>query len=144
MSTKTRDVGAALKPVSPEAINVAAVLGAVIHTHRASRSLSQQELAARAGLHAMTLSKIERGAQQDVGVVTLSRIATALSTSGVEVRASELLAEAERWQRELKAEASRGELTGPRKNRHAAFGELSGPAMCAAIVRIAGRTGNAQ
>lgn len=68
----------------------------MILTERQARGLTQKDVALSAGLHTMTLSKIERGIQGDVGVETLCRLATVFSMAG-----SGLLATAERWQREL-------------------------------------------
>ena len=52
-------------------------LGARIRHLRTERHLSQEALAASAGINRVTLSKIERGVE-DVGVVRLHRLATVL------------------------------------------------------------------
>jgi transcriptional regulator with XRE-family HTH domain len=53
--------------------------GAAVRCARYEQSLSQEELAHRAGLDRSYMSSIERGAQNP-GLVTLSRIARALRT----------------------------------------------------------------
>lgn len=80
-------------------MNLSRVLGAVIYAERTSRSVSQSRLAEMAGLHPMSISKIERGVIADVGVETLQRLAGALNTS-----ASSMLARAEEWFEDVAAE----------------------------------------
>lgn len=57
-------------------------LGTRIRQLRTDRRLSQEDLAASAGINRVTLSKIERGVE-DVGVVRLHKIAAVLEV-GVE------------------------------------------------------------
>ena len=78
-------------------VRLAIVVGAVIHTERSARGLTQGELARLSGMHPMAVSKIERGVQKDVGIETLTRMAAALSSAGQSVQASGLLARAESW-----------------------------------------------
>jgi transcriptional regulator with XRE-family HTH domain len=65
-------------------------LGAAIRDFRARLRISQEELADRSGLHRTYLGGIERG-ERNPSYTNINRIAAAL-----EVRSSELLAEAER------------------------------------------------
>jgi transcriptional regulator with XRE-family HTH domain len=60
--------------------------GATVRQYRKQRRLTQRELAARIGLHYMSMSKIERG-QRNIGVLLLLRLAHAL-----DMPASSLLA----------------------------------------------------
>lgn len=64
-------------------------LGQVIRRHRTLAGFSQEELAARSGLHRTYISFLERGIKSPT-VEALSRLGDAL-----DVRASQLLAEAE-------------------------------------------------
>ncbi|MDN5853960.1 MAG: helix-turn-helix domain-containing protein [Actinomycetia bacterium] len=59
-------------------------LGSRIRQLRTDRHLSQEDLAAGAGINRVTLSKIERGVE-DVGVVRLYRIAQALEVRVVDL-----------------------------------------------------------
>jgi transcriptional regulator with XRE-family HTH domain len=65
-------------------------LGTVIKRRREDLSLSQEELAYRAGVHRTYVGGIERG-ERNITVLSLEKIAT-----GLEVAPSELLAEVER------------------------------------------------
>lgn len=96
--------------MNTHAFRLSVVLGALIQTERNARRLTQQQIASVAGVHPMTVSKVERGIQQDVGVETLQRIASALSSVGKTVTASELLGSAERWQERLEVEKEAGRL----------------------------------
>jgi transcriptional regulator with XRE-family HTH domain len=128
----------------PDQFRLAVVLGAVLHNERIARALTQQQVAALAALHPMALSKIERGIQQDVGVDTLQRIATALSQVSP-VRASELVDAAERWQYQLFLEWQQGTLPvraappTPRAGVAVAAGALSGAALAAVILILMDR-----
>lgn len=85
-----------------DAATLAAVLGAVVRAERCARGLTQADLARAAGVHPMALSKVERGAQQDVGVATLAQLAAALAAAGPQAcTASSLIARAERWRARL-------------------------------------------
>lgn len=64
-------------------------LGQVIRRHRTLAGFSQEELAARSGLHRTYISFLERGVKSPT-VDVLARLGQALG-----VRGSELLAEAE-------------------------------------------------
>lgn len=66
-------------------------LGALLVLHRRARGYTQRDLAARASVHPMALSKLERGVPQDVRLGTLEQLAWAL-----EKPVSELLRQAER------------------------------------------------
>lgn len=72
------------------------MLGRAIRAERRERRATQTDLARAAGIHMQHLSKIERGAQLDVGLVTLCKIAAGLSVFGSDISASEILAAAER------------------------------------------------
>lgn len=115
-----------------EPFRFSAVLGAIVHTERVARSVTQQQLAQSAGLHPMAVSKIERGVQRDVGIETVRRIATALSAAGPALSTTDLIASAERWQLQLVAELSGGTLP-------AADSNVTGSALAAVIVLIASR-----
>lgn len=120
---------------------LAVVLGALIHTERNARGMTQHQLAAFGGLHPMALSKIERGIQLDIGVETLQRIAVALSTCGSAVSASELLANAERWRADLEARRLAGQLPAP-ASPPAPLGNgtavvLTGAALAAVVLLLA-------
>lgn len=81
----------------PERPSLTAVLSAVIRTERNWRGITQQQLALAAGLHPMGLSKIERGIQSSIGVMTLQRLAVALSSFGDTITAAALMRRAESW-----------------------------------------------
>ena len=121
---------------------ISIVIGAVIHTERTARALTQQQLALMAGLHPMALSKIERGVQQDVGIETLQRLAFGLSQVGAGVTATSLVASAEQWQRRLIAEAQGGTLPVPATNNtgQVVAGVLTGAALAALLVLLASKT----
>ena len=80
-------------------------LGAVIASYRVSLGLTQTELARRAGLHPMTISKIERGARVQLDVFTLRALARALRDAGAsDVGIASLLDRAEEWTERLAAD----------------------------------------
>src|SRR5687767_4483939 len=85
---------------------IARRLGQTIRRHRAAAGRSQEELAARSGLHRTDVSLVERG-RRNVTVEALGRIGTAVG-----VPAWRLVAEAEETrlarQRAAKGWASRG------------------------------------
>jgi len=125
-------------------ISLAAVLGQLVRTEREARGLSQKALASRAGLHPVGLSKFERGAHQDVGVATLSRLANALSQQDQIVRAGDLMSEAERIRTKLLRAAQQGTLPAPYQPNatDAAVGVgavVAGAALAALIVWLASR-----
>lgn len=53
--------------------------------HERGRHISQAKLAERAGLHWVTVSKIERGVTQNTTLETLSRLAEALGVQPLEL-----------------------------------------------------------
>lgn len=57
-------------------------LGSAVSKTRQGANMTQGELARRSGLHKVAISKIERGIHDDIGCVTLWRIARALGTRG--------------------------------------------------------------
>lgn len=59
-------------------------LGEAVRSARLARGISQEELAARAGLDRSYMSSIERGAQNP-GVVSVLRVAAALEMSASEL-----------------------------------------------------------
>jgi transcriptional regulator with XRE-family HTH domain len=127
----------------PDQFRLAVVLGAVVHTERNARGLSQQQLAAMAHLHPMALSKIERGIQQDIGVDTLQRLGGALSRVGAPMAASQLVAAAEHWQYQLYTAWQQGALPQQSQPNSAvnagavvAAGALSGAALAAVILLL--------
>jgi transcriptional regulator with XRE-family HTH domain len=84
--------------------DIARRLGQTIQHHRLAAKLSQEELAARSGLHRTYVSLVERG-RRNITVEALCRIGPALG-----VPASHLLAEAEEvWSRDASADADRRE-----------------------------------
>lgn len=124
-----------------EQFRISLVLGAVIHTERTARGLTQQQLALMAGMHPMALSKIERGVQHDVGIETLQRLACGLAQVGPCVTATNLVASAEQWQRRLIAEAQGGTLPVPATNNtgQVVAGVVTGAALAALIVLLASK-----
>jgi transcriptional regulator with XRE-family HTH domain len=58
--------------------------GAVLRRRRNAAGLSQEALAAKAGLHRTYVSMIERG-QRTVSIETLHKLATALDTTMVDL-----------------------------------------------------------
>lgn len=64
------------RKVSPEAM-LLANLGEVVRKRRLTLNLSQEELAARAGVHRTYLSDIERGAR-NITITVLNRLSEAL------------------------------------------------------------------
>jgi transcriptional regulator with XRE-family HTH domain len=67
----------------------AAQLGRVLRRHREAASLSQEELAFRAGVHRTYVGSVERG-ERNVTVLSLRKLAAALA-----IPASQLLRESE-------------------------------------------------
>lgn len=57
----------------------AASIGRAIARMRIRAGLTQVQLAESAKMHSMALSKLERGIQKDIGVLTLWRLAVRLS-----------------------------------------------------------------
>ncbi len=131
--------------VKPTQIGLVPTIGPVIAYHRAARSMSQAQLADASGLHPMVLSKIERGVQGDVGIVTIEKIARALSSAGRELSASAIVADAERWVARLRVEADRGRLTLPRGLSGSALDSeplLSGKVLGAMMLALIGSHGD--
>ena len=79
-------------------IRLTNAISAVIYAERSARGMSQSALAAAAGMHSVSISKIERGIPLDIGVETLSCIGAAMG-----IKASEMLARAQ-WREELASE----------------------------------------
>jgi transcriptional regulator with XRE-family HTH domain len=77
----------------PQRSRAHAALGRAIRDVRASRHLSQEELAHRSGMHRTYLGGIERG-ERNPSYTNIRRLADALGVS-----ASDLIAEAERLER---------------------------------------------
>lgn len=69
-----------MTPDPPEGAELMIFLAEAIRTARTDRRMTQQDLGELAGIHPMAVSKLERGIQRDVGIMTLQRIARALST----------------------------------------------------------------
>ncbi|MDP9325630.1 MAG: helix-turn-helix domain-containing protein, partial [Candidatus Dormibacteraeota bacterium] len=67
-------------------------LGASLKRHRLAASLTQEELAERAGISARTVSDVERGLRTAVHRDTGHRLATALGLADEELRAFDALA----------------------------------------------------
>ena len=82
-------------------------ISAVIYAERSARSMSQSALAAAAGMHSVSISKIERGVPLDIGVETLSCIGEAMG-----IKASEMVARAEQWRDELASDPVESKLSG--------------------------------
>lgn len=61
-------------------INVLEVLGAEIRKRRAALGLSQEQLAARCGLHRNYVGSVERG-ERNIAFLNLLKLANALETS---------------------------------------------------------------
>lgn len=84
-TTTTRKRPEGMKDESGWGDGLTAFIGAVVARERErtgagwGHAWEQRELAESAGLHPMSLSKIERGVQHDVGVVTLDSICAAIS-----------------------------------------------------------------
>lgn len=95
-----------------DTIPLGVVLGALLYVERAARGLSQRQVADAAGLHVMSVSKIERGVQHDLGVETLRRLVAALSTTPPEISVGAFVGRAERWQARLAASGAPGDLAG--------------------------------
>lgn len=78
------------------------LLGAIILQERTLRNISQVQLASDSRVHAVALSRIERGKQGDIGVETLHRLAMGLcSSAGRPVTAAGLLTRAEQYRARL-------------------------------------------
>ena len=56
------------------------VIGRRVRALRTELGISQEELAARAGLHRNYVGSVERG-ERDIGIVALTRLATAFGIS---------------------------------------------------------------
>lgn len=114
-------------------VTLTSVVGYVIQVERKARGLSQSELALAAGIHPMTLSKIERGSQGDVGMETLQRLAAALSAKGQSLRASDILKRAEELVQKIRERQQAGDLPRPETKR-----DGISPAGAAAAVFLGG------
>ena len=57
-------------------------LGVIIRQERKKLGMTQKELARRSGMHAMAISKVERGVHGDLGCKTLWAIAHCLGSRG--------------------------------------------------------------
>lgn len=82
--------------LSSGGVVVMRALGTMVAHSRKRAGLRQNDLARLTGIHPMSISKIERGIQKDVGVQTLHKIAIALGTkASLLVAGAELLSKHE-------------------------------------------------
>ena len=80
-----------------KATPLVAIVGAVVAQLRKEQNLTQADLAHLAGMHPISVSKIERGVQGDVGVATMEKLGAVFG-----LKASQLMARVADWQRALK------------------------------------------
>lgn len=126
-----------------ETVNLSAVIGYIVQTERKIRGLTQADLAEDAGIHSVALSKIERGVQRDIGVVTLHHIAQALSDYPPRVTVGDIVEQALTVQEELLYELEHDTLPtqhAPKKKEESGGGAvLAGAALAGFALWLATR-----